>query len=909
MRVPVSRREFLKSGLAGGAGAMVVWPGKGTAVPAADLPQGICVTLANHWSYIGIGWQLGIESCVLSATDAMELADRPPHVKTLLNLDARAYEFMAEKFPEVTERLKGYLASGKVELIGGTYGQPMGTTVGGESNIRQVVHGRETIRKALGYEMVSFLEEEEFTHPQLPQILIGAGFRYASLAQVDTWGNAGIPRIELNAMHWKGKDGTTILSVPKNSLFGYSPDLKKLVSTPEFQKLQALGKPLIFTWEEFGWEPHDEPAYLKTPEKYLKFSQQSPVEYVTLKEYLDKYGASAKETRFLDMDAWNKLLTWGLGGDQLRIMDRKVEALLLAAERFDAIAQSLGASSQEAALDKAWKNLLASQSHDVGLCEYSRWQADRMPPVDRIEDKHNFTWGVMGYKHLDAAQVAGESVLSSSLAHISKRVSSPAAKQGQHSVTVFNPHAWERTDIATTGRIYPLPAKVKGVVVKDAKGREVPAQIMKSEQDHDGNLIVADVAFLAEKVPSVGYDTYHLEFTPSVALSPETDLRVDEGQLRMENQFLKVALSPNHGAIISLMDKATGRELLDGEKGPFPIFRGTPNRKFPLRAAFLKWKYPEQELPIPELFDSSTARLASAAPVAPTTAVDWRVASKSDMKFTEKGPLRATVRTRHSWPLLKFETYVTLQAHLPCVEVFSRVLVEIPPAPDALDSDGRFPVEIKNGYWFTFTPGFKPTQVIRDYPLGVEPTQHHHLHALTFLDLVGEQDAMLVLHSGTQYFRRDSDGAFSNLVMREWESYFTGEYGWPRMSEYRHALMPHAAGFTNAARLRAAAEFSQKLVTVVGESHTGSLAARKSFLSVTPENVRLSAFRGSERGFELRVIEVEGREAEASVDLALPVTQAEEVNLLGSKIGEVGYRGGKLSFKMQPWKIKTLGLK
>ena len=26
------------------------------------------------------------------------------------------------------------------------------------------------------------------------------------------------------------------------------------------------------------------------------------------------------------MDDWNKLLTWGLGGDQLRVMDRKVEA-------------------------------------------------------------------------------------------------------------------------------------------------------------------------------------------------------------------------------------------------------------------------------------------------------------------------------------------------------------------------------------------------------------------------------------------------------------------------------------------------------------------------------------------------------------------------------------------------------
>ena len=147
---------------------------------------------------------------VLSVVDAMEMADRPPGVKTCINLDARAYELMAERYPEVTARLKKYLAEGKVELIGGTYGQPMGTMFSGESNIRQLVVGREVIRKALGYEMATFLEEEEFSHPQIPQIAAGAGYKYASLAQVDTWGAAGVPHLEVNAFHWKGKDGTTI---------------------------------------------------------------------------------------------------------------------------------------------------------------------------------------------------------------------------------------------------------------------------------------------------------------------------------------------------------------------------------------------------------------------------------------------------------------------------------------------------------------------------------------------------------------------------------------------------------------------------------------------------------------------------------------------------------------------------
>src|ERR1035437_2931540 len=206
----ITRREFVKLSMVGGVTTAFLNPSSGVLARAAASDQGICITLCNHWSYIGIGWQLGIESCVLSAEDAMGMADRSPHVKTCLELDAPAYEFMAERFPEVTERLKKYVAEDKVELIGGTYSQPLGTMFSGETNIRHLVYGRNTIRKALDYEVTTFLDEEEFSHRQIPQLALGAGYTYASLAQVDTWGRAGIPYLEVNAFHWKGMAGVTI---------------------------------------------------------------------------------------------------------------------------------------------------------------------------------------------------------------------------------------------------------------------------------------------------------------------------------------------------------------------------------------------------------------------------------------------------------------------------------------------------------------------------------------------------------------------------------------------------------------------------------------------------------------------------------------------------------------------------
>ncbi|MEW5902576.1 MAG: glycoside hydrolase family 38 C-terminal domain-containing protein, partial [Acidobacteriota bacterium] len=344
--------------------------------------------------------------------------------------------------------------------------------------------------------------------------------------------------------------------------------------------------------------------------------------------------------------------------------------------------------------------------------------------------------------------------------------------------------------------------------------------------------------------------------------------QIDEPDLSMRNEHLAVQLDPKNGAIRSLLEKRTGRELLDESRPAFPALRGKPNASYPLQKE------------IPSLYDSSS--------------------SKAEIGWLERGPVRAVLRARHRLPHLVFETRVVLEARSPRVEVISRVLASVPPAPDAA------PADIKEGYWLSFAPGFQAESIIRDFPLAIESTTNPWFHALTFVDLVGKDRALLVLHAGTQYFRNEEGGVLSNLIMREWESYFTKEYGWPRYAEYRHGLLPHGDRFTNADRLKASAAFAQPLLCVVDRPHRGNLPASKSFLSVSPSSVLLSAFRKKEeRGYELRVVEVEGREAEAAIELGIPMTAAAETDLLGNQVGIVRRTGNSLAFKVGPWKIKT----
>ena len=874
----MQRRKFLKLGLAG-LSAAALRPLPLLALPADAPAEGFCFMMGNHWSYIGIGWQLGIESCALSVLDALNIADEKPGAKTCINLDARAYEFLAQEYPLLCERLKKYLAEDKVELIAGSYSQPMATLFSGESSIRQIVVGHDVIRKALGVEVESFLEEEEFSHPQLPQILNAAGVKYTSLAQLDTWAYAGCPELPLNVFHWKGMDGSTVLCQAKNNLFGWDggPHDTPFFSTPEGKaevaKLQQLGKPCVQYWTELGWEDSEKPRYLTYPKQFAEFSEKNDVEYVTLRGYLKKYGSQARETIYLNMDAWKKLLPWGIGGDQVRVNARKIEATLHAAERFDALASALGSKSKNATLYTAWRNLLTAQSHDQNLCEYSRWQGDRMAPLGLIEDHHDQTWGSIGYHHLDEALKDGKATLEASLSDIANRVVASRGAAGP-SVVVFNPCSWERTSLARTGKVYLKDRPSKNVSVVNSTGVTVPFQVERSENDLAGNLAMVDVTFLAENVPGVGYDSYRLKFTAEPVNSPETALTVNEAKFEIENAFVRLRLDPTHGTLVSLVEKESGAEFISSEKFSTPAFHGQPNLKYP----FLD-KDPDTS------YDSATA--------------------KASTLWLEKGPLRATLKAVHTWKQLTYETRVTLSVHSPNVEILSRVLARVPPAVDDFP-EGRAQRDINNGYWLAFAPSFTTTAVHRDFPLGVEKTEHARLHGLTFADLVGEDQGLLIIHSGCQYFRKENDGTWSNLVMREWESYFSNEYGFPNYAEFNHALLAHGPEMDDAQRTRAAMEFDSKFLTAVSTASSGNLPAKKSFVRVTPENVLLSAFRKRpDSGYEIRLLETAGKSADAKVELGFAASHAVETDLHGRATGKP-MGGREINLTMKPWQFRTL---
>lgn len=846
-----------------------------------QVPGTVFVTIANHWSYVGIGWQLGLESCAQSLCDSMSMADYEPSIKTCVNMDAGAFELLTEYYPEVIARFRRYLQAGKVEIVGGSYGQPMGSMISGESNLRQMTIGQQTIQRALGVSIDTFLEEEEFSHPQIPQLARLAGYRFASQAQCDTWGQYGNPPRTDSVFQWKGVDGTVIPATPENALVFHPPmvthDIDWLLNPEGRESLAAFQKsgvpPLAIKWTEFGWGPNELDG--SSPNKFRastfrELASALPVEFVTLTQYLARFGDRG-ETVCQRMDDHHKLLPWGVGGDQLRAYGRSAEALLLAVERLDAMAYAAGRKPGPvpAELEKAWKDLLRSQSHDVSLCEYSRWQG-LLPPRDPVIDAHFLTWGSLGYRHLDAAKEQGRLLMKETLQRLVPRSDGTELGAARRlALTAFNPGPAGALRVVETGKLQIGALGAKELSVLDAAGQPVPSQMLNGVRDEQGVLVAADLLLVAASLPAVGQSSWRL-VACGTNPPPATDLRLDKAGLVLENDHIRLRVDPVGGGVASLVDKHSGMECI-GTNQPFPTLSGAGG-------------------------------------------LDSRKVDASIL-WLEEGPVRATICGSLAVPGVRMETRISLAASAAYADVQVRLIADQPPAVAQPPAGGfrngwQLPLEIEDGYWLAFTPGFVPAAVRRDYPFAVEPCAKDAIDALTFVDFMKADGAgLLLLHGGSQYFRKKAAGSIANLVMREWESHFTGERGWPRLANYRYRLVPHGGEMTDTARLNASAAFDLPVPCTVGAIGSVELAAARSMIDIEGPAVLSALRRTDDHHTEVRVLCTAEAPAEVRLSGPLCAGPAVPVDALGRPVGgPLTCKGGSLRLKLSPFEIITVRL-
>jgi alpha-mannosidase len=460
----------------------------------------------------------------------------------------------------------------------------------------------------------------------------------------------------------------------------------------------------------------------------------------------------------------------------------------------------------------------------------------------------------------DQVRRATNEISAKALDTLAARVNTRGA--GEVPVLVFNPLAWPRSGVVPVDVQLP-EASANGVSVMDAHGRALPAAVLSSDAKTNSYKLLVDV----KNVPSMGYEVLHVTAGAKPFVS---DLKASG--TTMENAALRVVVDPATGCITSLFDKSANFESLakDACGNQLQTFKDTPKD-------YDAWNID------PGTLDHMT----------PIETVD-------SVALVEKGPMRAIIRVSRTWQSSKFVQDITLYAGADTVHVVN----DIDWHETHVLLKAAFPLAA-SGPMATYEIPYGSIQ---------RPTTRNNtweqarfeVPAMRWADLGdSEHGFSLINESKYGYDAKDNVLRLSLLRSPTWPD-AEADRG---HHHFGYALYPHAGSWKQARTERAGYEYNYHLQAMQVESHTGTLPAEHSYLSVAPENVVLTAVKKAEddNGLIFRVFEWAGKSSEVTFTASPGATAATETDLMEKTIGPpLALSDDKVKIPIHPYEILSL---
>lgn len=689
----------------------------------------------NHWTQGGIGyafpsgWYNGKKyertfSSAYTIHKMLDAADEFPGLKVSMELDAFCYEEVLKEDPACIERLKQYIREGKAGIDGGTYGQPFGQDYGWESNIRQLTYGRKSAQELLEYDVKAFLVEEQWFHPQLPQLLLQSGYQYASLQNQ----NSGqVKPMNEAIIQWVGLDGSKLPTVPANDLLVSC--VRQYTDYSAYkEKLRKYENPLLFQWVEV-WVPGMDWGASGTP--FAKGIEQMLHEWngksVTLGEYLDleAHNRELKDV-YISLDDsnyvnnWYQDGGWGYDGDRVMILDKQTEQKVLALESLSAIhAMKDQHQYPESQLQDIWKKFMVLQNHDFSAARGYRVFS---------EEGHKTNAGSLAM--VEYAKLAANCQV------LIGQILDQATKSNE-SLTLHNPAGFAHQRTMTLE----LCAAADEQIVLKQEERTLECQELERTDGKVKLLTTVDL-------PGLGHTTLQVE-KQLITEPTSKNTAVNSAQTIIENDHVRVEwISDTWKAKIT--DKSTGNSVtFAGFTGPIAKVNEHDGG---LYAAL-----------------SSGHEIFSFAFDGATHCPDQLTWPKAEVE--ESGAVQSTLKI--------FSNVLTLHTTSTPV-AFAETRIRIHHLTGKVECESYFytGVWLSLQCWAEFTHDMEDVGYYRDFPFGEEETHIDWIYPNTYTRVASASSGFTIVHPGVQRVniqRSGRGGTVRHLIARD---KVLGDYRW-----------------------------------------------------------------------------------------------------------------------------------
>jgi len=479
-------------------------------------------------------WPLAETERKAARTFANQLAlmEEYPEYK-FLQSQPHLYRMVETRYPELYERIKKAVLAGQFVPEGGMWVQADTNVPGGESLIRQFIHGKRFFWDEFGVEcQVLWLPDVFGYSGALPQIMRGCGVRYFASAKI-FWAYHGGDPFPYNTFTWEGIDGSEVLAHLYTNYSSHTDPASVIQRWNKRVQKDGIGTRLLpFGWGDGGGGPTRDHLEFLRREKDLegvpKVRVATPLEY-----FQDQEARGIPDARYVGELYFQAHRGTYTSQARTKRGNRKSELALREAEMWGTAAKALkGFTFPLTEMDTAWKTVLLNQFHDI------------IPgsSIRRVYEEAEAAYtGVLETAQRVASQAAS---------HFTGDSPALRRRSGQ-ALTVFNSLSWERTGLVSLPEGWPGAANEAGDLL--------PAPAVDGE------------TFVEVTIPSCGWQALRLR--PAAGTEIPNTLTATTSLL--ENDVLRLTFD-DKGEITSIFDKASGRELAAGSCNSFKMYKDVP---------------------------------------------------------------------------------------------------------------------------------------------------------------------------------------------------------------------------------------------------------------------------------------------------------------------------------------------